>query len=199
MIFATLVLLMHLPWVPPGDVDTSRLPAIPPAAAASASTDSKTAPHATTAVADSSTKPTLEATAATPESQNSQALSTIRVPTIEPAKPNKIILPDAAPSRRKWLALSIIQHSAAAFDAYSTRQAVAAGAHEDDPLLRPFAGSPAVYLAIQGTPVLLDFAARKMQTSPNPLLRRAWWLPQSASTGLFLFSGIHNLRVSTHP
>jgi hypothetical protein len=102
------------------------------------------------------------------------------------------------PSRRNWLILSFVQHSAAAFDAYSTRQAIAAGAREDDPFMRPFAHTPAIYVASQAGPVLLDFAARRMQRSRNPLLRRTWWFPQSASTGLFLLSGVHNLRVATH-
>jgi len=65
--------------------------------------------------------------------------------------------------------------------------------------MRPFAQSPAIYIAIQGAPVLLDYAARRMQRSPNSFFRRTWWVPQSASTGLFLFSGVHNLHVANRP
>ena len=92
--------------------------------------------------------------------------------------------------------LSIAEHSAAAFDAYSTRQAISSGAHETDPMMRPFANSPGIYAAIQAGPVVLDYAARRMQRSQYQLLRRTWWLPQSASTGLFLFSGVHNLNLA---
>jgi hypothetical protein len=132
-------------------------------------------------------------------SQNSQALSTIRVPSIEPATPRKVISVEEQHPRRNWLILTIVQHSAATFDAYSTRQAVSAGASEADPLMRPFAQSPAIYFAIQGGPIILDYAARRMQRSSNTLLRRTWWIPQSASTGLFLFSGVHNLHVANRP
>ena len=130
--------------------------------------------------------------------QNTQALSSIRVPEIDPAKTVRFVAAENAPSRRNWLILSFVQHGAAAFDAYSTRQAISAGAREEDPFMRPFAQTPAIYFASQAGPVLLDYAARRMQRSRNPLLRRTWWLPQSASTGLFLFSGAHNLRVTTH-
>lgn len=92
-----------------------------------------------------------------------------------------------------------MQHSAATFDAYSTRQAVSSGAIEADPLMRPFAQSPAIYAAIQVGPAILDYAARRMQRSSNNFLRRTWWVPQSASTGLFLFSGAHNLQVANRP
>lgn len=128
-------------------------------------------------------------------SQNSQALDTIRVPEVAPAKPAKVILPDTHP-HRAWLMLSIAQHSAAAFDAYSTRVAVSKGATEADPLMRPFAHSPGIYGAIQVCPLVLDFAARRMERSQNSFLRHTWWMPQAAATGIFLFSGAHNLNVA---
>jgi hypothetical protein len=131
--------------------------------------------------------------------QNSQSLSTIRVPEVQPAKPADVIGVERLPSRRNWLILSIAQSSAAAFDAYSTREAISRGAVEDDPTMRPFAHSPGIYAAIQVGPAILDFAARRMQRSGNGFLRRTWWVPQSASTGLFLFSGTHNLHVERHP
>ncbi|HTR47971.1 MAG TPA: hypothetical protein VMM16_11360 [Verrucomicrobiae bacterium] len=128
--------------------------------------------------------------------QNSQSLSTVRVPSIQPATPPKVIPVQDMPSHRKWLALSIAQHSAAAFDAYSTRRAISSGAHEADPLMRPFAQSPGIYAAIQACPLVLDYASRRMQRSSNSFMRRTWWVPQSAATGLFLFSGFHNLSVA---
>jgi hypothetical protein len=57
--------------------------------------------------------------------------------------------------RRKWLALSIAQHSAATFDAWSTRQAISTGQYRElNPALRPFAGNASLYAAIQVGPLL---------------------------------------------
>jgi hypothetical protein len=133
-------------------------------------------------------------------SHNSLALSTIRVPEPLPSKPVRVIAAENENySRRSWLLLSIAQHSAATFDAYSTRVAVSNGAREVDPMMRPFAHSPGIYAAIQVGPTILDFAARRMQRSQNSFLRRTWWLPQTASTGIFLFSGVHNMSVANQP
>lgn len=112
----------------------------------------------------------------------------------QPAKPIGLIPAASAPSRRPWLMLSAAQHGAASFDAYSTRHAVTRGAIETDPLMRPFAHSPAVYAAIQLGPAMLDIVARHMQRSRNNLWRHTWWAPQSATTAIFLFSGVHNLQ-----
>lgn len=155
-----------------------------------------TAGHNTSAATASAS---LTVTSLDTSSQNSLALSTIRVPEALPVKPVAIISAESLPSRRKWLMLSLAQHTAATFDAYSTRVAVSRGATEGDPLMRPFAHSPAIYAAIQVGPLALDFLARRMQRSQNNFLRHVWWLPQSASTGLFIFSGVHNLHVANHP
>jgi hypothetical protein len=129
--------------------------------------------------------------------QNSQSFSTIRIPENE--KRFAIREAESMPSRREWLALMVLEHSAAAFDAYSTREAIARGAKEEDPLMRPFAHSPAIYAAIQVGPALLDVLARHMQRSHYNFERRTWWLPQTASTGFSIFSGVHNLSVVGHP
>jgi hypothetical protein len=127
--------------------------------------------------------------------QNSPSLSLIRVPESD-SGPSRFVSAESLPSRRKWIALSIVQHAAATFDAYSTRDAVSRGAVEQDPLMKPFANSSAVYAAIQVCPVVLDFAARHMQRSDNNFIRGTWWVPQSVATGLFLFSGVHNIHVA---
>jgi hypothetical protein len=127
--------------------------------------------------------------------QNSPSLSMIRVPDSASA-PLRFITPESQPSRRKWIALSIAQHAAAAFDAYSTRDAISRGAVEQDPFMKPFANSSAIYAAIQACPVALDFAAHHMQRSENNFVRRTWWVPQSVAAGMFLFSGVHNLHVA---
>jgi hypothetical protein len=129
--------------------------------------------------------------------QEGQTLSTIRIPESQSSKENAIERAVNSPSRRQWIALAIIEHGAAGFDAYSTRQAVGHGAVEQDPLMRPFAGSPAIYLATQVGPVLFDLLARHMQHSEYPLVRRVWWLPQTLSAGVSIFSGVHNLHVAS--
>lgn len=132
------------------------------------------------------------------ESRNSDSLSGIRVPDPALEKPAKVTPAETRPSTRSWLLLSFVQHGTAAFDAYSTRQAIGRGAVEMDPLMRPFAHSAGIYPAIQVGPVLLDILARHMQRSENRFARRMWWAPQSVSTAGFLFSGVHNLGVSGH-
>lgn len=149
---------------------------------------------------DGSQAPSSAETALSPSSfssvvRSSETLSAIRIATPE-SKALRFVEAKSVSSRRKWLALAAAEHAAATFDAYSTRLAIGRGAVEADPLMRPFAQSPGIYAAIQVAPVALDFAARHMQRSPNGFLRRTWWLPQSAATGMFLFSGVHNLHVA---
>lgn len=129
--------------------------------------------------------------------ENSWSLSSIRVPAVQSIKPAEITLAEKRPPTRSWWALTIAQHGAAAFDAYSTRQAISRGAVEDDPLMRPFAHSPAIYAASQVSPVLLDLLSRRMMRSENPVFRRMWWVPQSGATAMFIFSGVHNLGVAS--
>ena len=99
-------------------------------------------------------------------------------------------------SKRLWLGLAFAEHGAAAFDAYSTRISVGHGNVEEDPLMRPFAHSAAIYVATQVTPFLMDYVARRMQRSENPFLRRVWWMPQTLSMGTSIFAGVHNLRIA---
>jgi len=128
--------------------------------------------------------------------QNTQALSTIRIPDSISSKQGDLIGVERFPSTRRWIALSLVQHGAAAFDAYSTRDAISHGAVEADPLIRPFANSSGIYAAIQVMPVALDYTSRRMQRSPNNFIRRIWWVPQSVATASFLFSGVHNFHVA---
>jgi hypothetical protein len=139
------------------------------------------------------------APAPTAKAQESQALETLRLEQPSLGKPGKVKLVEEVPSRRKWLALAVAEHGAAAFDAYTTRQAIGRGAVEGDPLMRPFANSPSIYVAIQVAPLALDYAARRMQRSQNEFVRKMWWLPQAGGTAMFLFSGAHNLTVAGKP
>ncbi|HKV48705.1 MAG TPA: hypothetical protein VJN69_11500 [Candidatus Acidoferrales bacterium] len=128
---------------------------------------------------------------------STQTLSTIHIPP-QDSKPFERIGVEATPSRRNWLALSIVQSGAATFDAYATRKAIENGAHEADPFMRPFADSSGIYAAIQVCPLVLDYTARHMQRSENPVIRHTWWLPQALGAGIYIFSGAHDLQVASH-
>lgn len=103
-------------------------------------------------------------------------------PTIEPTER----------ASRLWFTLSIAEHSAAGFDAWSTRKAISEGRAEADPIMRPFAHSAAIYGAIQVLPFGLDYVARRMHRSTG-WTRHVWWVPQAAATATYLFSGSYNV------
>ena len=147
---------------------------------------------ATQSSADSGLSPASFASAV----RSSESLASLRIETPD-EKPLRFVAPETLPSRRKWIALSVAQHAAVTFDAATTRLAVSQGAVEADPLMRPFSKSPAIYAAIQVAPIVLDFAARRMQRSPNSVLERTWWVPQAVATGMFVISGARNLHVAS--
>lgn len=144
-------------------------------------------------------EPSALPAAPVPTAASQQSLETMRLEEPKLGKAGNVRSVEGVPSRRKWLALAAAEHGAAAFDGYSTRQAIGRGAVEADPVMRPFADSPSIYAAIQVAPLALDYAARRLQRSQNPLLRRVWWLPQSGGTAMYLFSGVHNLGVAARP
>ena len=49
-------------------------------------------------------------------SADSQTLSTVRVPEIQPGKPHEVTMAERRRFTRSWLALSLVQHGAAAFE-----------------------------------------------------------------------------------
>ena len=200
-------------------------PAVPamPAAAAAAAKAAEPAPTVSAPSLPDAPAPSSLAPSATPDAQPGAAslsqnpqhapaalrfasldaagndtgkLSTIHIPVTDDSKPFIRIGVESVPSRKSWLMLSVAEHSAATFDAYSTRRAIENGAHEADPMMRPFAGSPGIYAAIQVCPLVMDFAARKMQRSQNNFIRHTWWLPQAVGTGVYLFSGVHNMQIA---
>ena len=105
---------------------------------------------------------------------------------------NERRMSSSEPSRKEWITLIVAEHSAAVFDGWSTRRAISRGAVETNPLIMPFAGSSAVYGALQVTPVLLDFLSRQMIRSNRGAIQRAWWLPQTISTLVSVSAGVHN-------
>jgi hypothetical protein len=217
MVFAIAALLFHIgPAVPAAAANAAKSaasarPAPAPAVASlpDAPLPSLAPPSATAAASNSSrnSASASDGSQARPRAfrlasldsagNNTQTLSTIHIPE-QDAKPFRTIGVEAAPSQRNWLALSIVQSGAATFDAYATRQAIENGAHEADPFMRPFANSPGIYAAIQVCPLVLDYTARHMQRSENPVIRHTWWLPQALGTGLYIFSGAHDLQVASH-
>lgn len=119
----------------------------------------------------------------------SQPISSVYVPPPPAFRP-----PDETPvtHRKLWILLSVTEHGSAGFDAWSTRYALSNGRVEADPVMRPFAGSPAIYGAIQVIPIGLDYVAHRFQRSSG-WTRHIWWVPQSAAAATFLFSGSYNL------
>lgn len=151
-------------------------------------------------ISDSKQKPGYSLNSVSLETpQNAKSFETIRIPEPHPGKQIGITSAESYPSRKTWLALAVAEHSTAFFDAYSTRRAVSRGAVEDDPMMRPFANSGAIYAAIQVGPVLLDLVSHKMQHSENGFVRRMWWVPQSVATSTYLFSAVHNMGVAKRP
>jgi len=104
------------------------------------------------------------------------------------------------PGRPLWLTLTIAQHSAATFDAWSTRRVISSGQGlELNPLLQPFAGNASLYAAIQVSPAVLDYLGRRMMKSRQGWARHVWWLPQVLGTTISLASAVHNLQVASVP
>lgn len=99
--------------------------------------------------------------------------------------------------RMEWLGLSIAAHSAAGFDAWSTRRVLSSvpQAQEMNPFLRPFAGNASMYAAVQVAPTIFDFLSRRMMNSRHEFLRHTWWLPQAVSAAVSVASGVHNVGV----
>lgn len=124
----------------------------------------------------------------------------VLIALLKPVKPAKVSVSALAAEGRRnqriWMGLGIAAHSAATFDAWSTRHMITTtGVQEANPLLRPFAGNASLYAAIQVGPALMDFVGKKMMYSRRTWVRRMWWVPQSASFASSLFCGAHNLAV----
>jgi hypothetical protein len=98
--------------------------------------------------------------------------------------------------RHLWIGLGVAQHSAATFDAWSTRLVVSSGQGQElNPLLRPFAGNASLYAAIQAGPVALDYVGYRLMKSRLGWVRHTWWVPQALGTAMSLASGAHNLAL----
>ena len=160
---------------------------------------------ADTLVSGTSTQPVAEASA------NLLPVAPPPAPQLNPAVPALILVKPSKPmtvsvnelraeDRRQellWKGLTLASHSAATFDAWSTRHAITTtGAQELNPLLKPFAGNASLYLAIQAGPMVMDYVGKKMMYSRNSWVRHMWWVPQGASFVSSIFCGAHNLGVN---
>lgn len=142
-----------------------------------------------------------------PAAPPSTVLSANAAPVLPPVrsavKPTApMIVPSTTPERpraafRTWQALLVAEHSAAVFDAWTTRKALTSGnGYERDPLIKPFANSATIYPATQAAPLLFDFLGYRMMSSHNAYIRHSWWVPQVASFAGSLWCGSRNLRVA---
>jgi hypothetical protein len=118
---------------------------------------------------------------------------------IKPANPPKFAMRtrmETPTQKITWIGLAVVGHGAAAFDAYSTRQAISGGyGSESNPLLRPFSHSNALYAATQVSPAVMDLLGHKMMTNRHPWVRKMWWVPQTAGAGFSFSAGVHNMSL----
>jgi hypothetical protein len=180
--------------------DSTAVPDAPPTAPASDASKENSAAPDTTISAASAPEFEAETGVALPDAP-APVLLALASPTppafIKSGRPMTVSVAQLqAEDRRKemlWKGLTVASSSAAMFDAVSTRHAITTyGAVELNPLLKPFAGNASLFAAIQVAPALLDFAGRKMMYSRHTWLRRAWFVPQSASFVTSIFCGAHN-------
>ena len=198
MLLATILLLFPLPQSGDAIKAVTERPASVSVDAAKDSSLSKALPSApepkiksdAEVAADSTGVGVTPAGSAEPVTPGNASLS------IRPGKP-AFSREDVTERQKKlWYGLTIASSSAAGFDAWSTRRAISGGyGTEANPMLAPFAHSNALYVATQVSPLVLDYVGRKMMTSQYPALRKLWWLPQAAGTGVSLFAGVHNVGV----
>src|SRR5262249_21791354 len=199
MFLATAALLATLSFpqmTPPSVTDSA--PAI--TAAESAKTDAAKSDSTTTASLPSAPLPKIAADNAAAGESSSVAAEPIQPATpVQPVKPPKYAIRtrmETPTQRITWIGLSVLGDGTAAFDAYSTRQALScACGTESNPLLRPFAHSNAIYAATQVSPTVMDFLGHKMMKSRSPLVRKMWWVPQAAGAGFSFAAGMHNMSL----
>jgi hypothetical protein len=155
-------------------------------------------PKGNAAVVVSPHMPAASATVLDEITQIRPVLPALAAPAaIVPVKLKPLAPEITARQKHTWLALTVFQHGASTFDAWSTRYSINSGyGKELDPLMKPFAGSSAIYAVIQIAPAATDFLGRRLLHSRNPKLRRLWWLPQAAGAAAFIFSGVNNVRVA---
>ena len=72
---------------------------------------------------------------------------------------------------RLWKGLAVAEHSAAVFDGWSTRESLTSGnGYEQDPLMKPFANSAAIYPMLQIAPFGADYLSHRFMRSSHVLM-----------------------------
>lgn len=170
------------------------------------STDSRTLPSAPepkiNTEANDSPTPSVASSANPPLLSASNVMASAGVIAPRAAEPALLLKSplestyETSRQRKIWYGLAAASHGAAAFDAWSTRRALSGNyGTEANPLLRPFAHSGALYAATQVSPAIMDFLGRRMMVSRHGWIRKLWWVPQTAGTGVSLAAGAHNVGV----
>lgn len=185
MLLSAALLLL---WLPNSDLPKPATSDSPAATNALASESSK----------NSAARPALpDAPVAKSEATVESSSLAIKPLSNSPLKP-AMERPLPTPRQQKlWYTFMAVGHSAAAFDAYSTRRAVSGNyGTEGNPLLRPFSHSNAIYAATQVSPAVMDYVGRRMMTSSHPMLRKFWWVPQVAGAGFSFGAGMYNYTLT---
>jgi hypothetical protein len=137
--------------------------------------------------------PDAPSDAAGPRSATAGAAPVMPVIVVERKAPK----PVSERETMAWRGLVVASHSAAVFDAWSTRNSLSQGrGYERNPLMRPFASNGSVYAATQVAPVGLDFLSHYMLRRNNPVVRKLWWVPQTAFTAGSMWVGVRNIHVA---
>ncbi|HET7106050.1 MAG TPA: hypothetical protein VFI38_04515 [Candidatus Acidoferrum sp.] len=185
MLLSAALLLM---WLPNSDA-AKPAPTDSPAASKTAASDSSK---------DSAARPALPDAPIAKSEATAESSSIAIKPFSNAALKPVMERPRLTPRQQKlWYTFMAVGHSAAAFDAYSTRRALSGNyGTETNPLLRPFAHSNSLYAATQVSPVVMDYVGRRMLTSSHPTLRKFWWVPQVAGAGFSFGVGMHNYALT---
>ena len=205
MLLAAFLLLCPVPQI----ADTpNAVSGAPVAAISDQTTDSSFSVDVPSVPAPKSRTDVEEASNSTPPSlvSSTSVPAALVLPAAEPILPRYVGAP--APSakapflrtyetrqqKKLWYTLTIAGHGAAGFDAWSTRRAISGNyGTESNPLLRPFAHNRSLYAATQVSPAFMDYLGRRMMVSQHRWMRKMWWLPQTAGTGMSLAAGVHNV------
>jgi len=193
MLFAALVLLFPFPQAG----DTTKTVSDPPIVIASNLTDDSASPQPLLAAPTASAPAPVVAAEPAPAAPAQQIVPrSTPLPSMPAAKPALYGSYETPRQRKTWYALTIAGHSAAVFDAWSTRRAISGGyGTESNPLLRPFSHSNAIYAATQVSPAVMDFLGRRMMMSQHGWVRKMWWMPQAVGASFSISAGVHNTRL----
>ena len=186
MLLSAALLLM---WLPNSDLPKSATTDSPALASAVASESSKIS-----AARTSLPEAPIAKSEATAESSSIIAIKPFSNSPLKPAMERPVPTPR---QQKLWYTFMAVGHSAAVFDAYSTRRAISGNyGTEGNPLLRPFSHSNAIYAATQVSPAVMDYVGRRMMTSSHATLRKLWWVPQVAGAGFSFSAGMHNYALT---